>query len=271
MLKILRFLPLIIILFSSHASALESVKPDIDSQKVGIYTVLGTQVDLSLSVTDSEGVTKPVKDFLNPNLPIIMSPMYYGCPRLCGFTIKGIIKLVNELRLKLGEEYQIVTFSIAPNENSKLAAGKKASVTAELLPEPRSGIKHWNFTVTDEQTIKKITDALGFKFVKDGDSDYAHSSGIFILTSSGVVSQFFTGIDFPYWDVKLALVEASKGTIGTAIDHIALFCYRFDPTAGRYTMVAFNSMRIGVFISLAIIGIMLFRFGKKVGNQKPSK
>jgi protein SCO1 len=98
--------------------------------------------------------------------------------------------------------------------------------------------------------------------MKDGE-DFAHSAALMILTPSGEISQYFTGIDFPAWDFRLSLIEASKGTVGTAVDHLLLYCFRFDPLQGRYTWAVVGLLRVGGALTLVGLAAVIFFFGRK--------
>jgi protein SCO1/2 len=103
---------------------------------------------------------------------------------------------------------------------------------------------------------------LGFKYMRDGE-DFAHSAAVMILTPTGEISQYFTGIIFSPWDTRLALVEASKGGIGTAIDHLLLYCFRFDPLQGRYTWAVVGLLRVGGALTLLGLALVYFLFARK--------
>jgi protein SCO1/2 len=102
---------------------------------------------------------------------------------------------------------------------------------------------------------------LGFKFMKDGE-DFAHSAALMILTPTGEISQYFTGIMFTPLDVRLSLVEASKGVIGTAVDHLLLYCFRFDPIQGKYTWAVVSLLRIGGILTLVGLGVVYLLYGR---------
>lgn len=220
-------------------------------QNVGVFTELGSKVDLDTQFTDSEGVLKSIKDFYLPEKPLIIMPVYYECPSLCGITIQSAIALINDLEAKLGEDFSILTVSFSPRETPKLAKRKSETVFKELK-DPEAAKKGWHFTVGTEENIDKLLNQLAYKLQADGD-DYSHASAIFVLSPDGKISQFFTGVNFPVWDVKLSLVDASKGKVGTLLHQAALFCFQFDPIRGKYTMTAMTAMRVvGVLTLIAM-------------------
>lgn len=250
------------LLFSPRAAnSIEDPKKELSD--VGIFTQLGTHVDLNLQFQDTQGKTVTLQSLMRPGIPVIIVPVYYGCPRLCGFVINAVVDLVNAIQLTLGKEFQVITVSFDTTEKSELAAKKSDSVMNALTIPADADRSGWHFLVGDDANVAPLMNQLAFRYKRDG-AEFAHSSGIMILTPQGEISQYLTGIEYPPWDVKLALVEASKGGIGSALDHALLFCFRFDPTKGKYTWVAFNSLRIGVLLFVMTFGWMVYVYSQKV-------
>lgn len=239
------------LLFAPRSSlALEN--PEVGLAPVGMDPgILGSTVDLGLAFTDSTGVTKPLRDFIMPEKPLIITPVYFRCPRLCGLFLSSFITLLQELGLSVGEDFTVLTVSFDPTETPSDAAKEREEYLAQA-PNRALAEKGWHFFTGQPADIETLMRQVGFRYAKDG-TEYAHTAAFMILTPQGEVSQYFTGIDYPAWDVKLALVEAGKGTIGSAFDHVLLYCFRFDPTKGKYTWAAFNFMRAGVILTVLSI------------------
>lgn len=229
---------------------------------VGIFTQLGAQVDLSREFTDTDGVTKPLKDFALPGKPIVIAPVYYKCPRLCGLLLSGVYDLLNELPLKLSQDYSVLVVGFDPTETPQDAKKVMDKFNPRLFGDAHAGSGAIRYLTGSEANVSALMNELGFKFMKDG-VDFAHSAAVMILTSSGQISQYFTGIMFPQWDVRLSLVEASKGVIGTAIDHFLLYCFRFDAVKGRYTWAVLALLRVGGALTLIGLGVVYYLFGRK--------
>ena len=229
------------------------------AQDVGIFTKLGAQVDLSRPFTDVNGVTKPLKEFALPGRPIVIAPVYYKCPRLCGLLLNGVYDLLNELPLKLSNDYSVLVVGFDPTETPADAKVVMNKFNARLEGDARAGSGAIQYLVGTPDNVSALMSELGFKFVKDG-VDFAHSAAVMILTSTGLISQYFTGIMFPSWDVRLSLVEASKGGIGTAIDHFLLYCFRFDAVQGRYTWAVRGLLRVGGALTLIGLGLVYYFF-----------
>ena len=231
------------------------------AQDTGIFTQLGAQVDLSRPFTDASGVTKPLSEFALPGKPIVIAPVYYKCPRLCGLLLNGVYDLLNELPLKLSDDYSVLVVGFDPTETPADARAVMDKFNARLEGDARTGSGAIHYLVGTPENVSALMSELGFKFLKDG-ADFAHSAAVMILTSSGLISQYFTGIMFPSWDVRLSLVEASKGGIGTAIDHFLLYCFRFDAVKGRYTWAVRGLLRVGGALTLIGLGLVYYLFAR---------
>jgi protein SCO1/2 len=251
--------------------ALTDPATDLGGQ-VGVTTVLGTQVDLDLVFKDQEGQERKLRQFLRSDRPTIVVPAYYHCPRLCGLVLAGMSTVINELGLKMGEDYRVLTVSLDHNDPTERAASiRKEQVEKLTFPERAAG-DGWSFLTGDEGAVAALMGQLGFGFKKDGE-EFAHSAAIMLLTPDGKISQYFTGINFAPGDLRLALVEASQGTIGSPLDHVLLFCFRFDPTKGKYTWAAWVTLRTGGALTLLLLGGFLItlwsreRFQSRAGSQ----
>ncbi len=244
------------ILFAKVAYSLESGKDALGN--AGITTQLGTTVDLSQNFTDSNGKTGQLSSFLQSGKPLILVPVYYECPRLCGLVLKGVVSLLNKLQLELGKDYEVITISFNSTETPELASKRAKDYRAQYI-KPDLAEKYWHFFVGDSKSVDTLMNQIGFKYAPDGE-EFSHSTAIMILTPEGNISQYFTDINFPSWDVKLSLVEASKGQIGSPIDHFLLFCFKFDPSKGKYTWAAWNFVRVGVLICMILSVWIIYRY-----------
>lgn len=245
---------------STAAHAIE--RPEELEKQVGIFTQLAAKVDLSKQFTDTAGNTKSLREFAPADKPILIAPVYYRCPRLCGLLLDGTYSLLNQLSLKLSRDYTLLVVGFNPVETSDDARKVMDKFDSRLQGEAtldRSGVK---YLVGSEENVAAIMREIGFRYMKDGE-DFAHSAALMILTPGGEISQYFTGIDFPAWDVRLSLIEASKGTVGTAMDHLLLYCFRFDPLQGRYTWAVVGLLRVGGALTLLGLAAVLFFFGRK--------
>jgi protein SCO1/2 len=257
---------IVVLLFSAPRLVFSVEDPGaMAAQDVGIFTQLGARVDLSRPFTDITGETKPLREFAEPGKPIVIAPVYYKCPRLCGLLLSGVYDLLNELPLKLSHDYSVLVVGFDPSEKPEDAKKVMDKFNQRLVGDARHGSAAIHYLVGNEENVSGLMREIGFKFVRDG-ADFAHSAAVMILTSKGDISQYFTGIVFPQWDVKLSLVEASKGGIGTAMDHFLLYCFRFDSVKGRYTWAVVALLRIGGALTLLGLALVYFLFGRGRGR-----
>lgn len=220
---------------------------------VGLTTVLGSQVSIDTKVFSGDGEEKTVKDFIIPGKPLILMPVYYRCPGLCGITLQSGIALVNDIKAELGKDYSILTFSFNATEPPELAKGKAETIISKVNNEDAAR-KGWHFVTAPQESIDKLLSEIGFKMTKEGE-DFAHASAIFVLTPEGNISQYFSGVMFPPWDVKLSLVDASDGKVGSLLHQAVLYCFKFDPLTGKYTLAAWRTMQVGGVITLILMAL----------------
>jgi len=211
---------------------------------LGIFHQGGAQLPLELAFTDEQGRAVQLGDYFTGKEPVILTLVYYNCPMLCNVLLDRFVVGLKELDWTAGQEFRIVTVSIDPQDDSAGALKKKAH-QIENYGRP-SAATGWHFLTGDEAAIHRLADTVGFKYGFDSESGaFQPAAGIFVLTPTGAVSQTLLGLDFPGKDLRLALVEASAGKIGSALDRVLLFCFHYDAAEGRYAPAAMNLMRLG--------------------------
>jgi protein SCO1/2 len=256
----------ILVVIASSAIS-QVVKETVDELKmVDVEEHLGEYIPFDLTFIDDKGQTVQLGDYFNKSKPVLLTLGYYECPMLCNLILNGLTKTVKQMNWKPGIDYQIVTITINPNEDYKLAAAKKQTyVTALDEPSAQEG---WSFLVGEESQSKKIADAVGFKFRYDEKiQQYAHPAALFLISEDGKITRYLYGIEFKANDMKLALMEASQGKIGNTIDKLILYCYHYDPDSQGYVVFAGNVMRLGGALTLIILviflGILFYRERQK--------
>lgn len=226
-------------------------------QGVGIDQNLNAQLPLDLTFRDELGRTVPLSTYFRSGKPVLLAPVYYRCPMLCTQILNGLASSLKAVSFNPGQEFEVVAFSFDPKDTVELAAAKKETYLHRYdRPNTANG---WHFLTGDAPNIKALMDAVGFHYKYDPATDqYAHASGVMIVTPDGRLSKYFYGVEYAPRDIRLGLVEASLNKIGTPVDQILLFCYHYDPSTGKYGAVAVNTMRIaaGGFVLLA--GAFLF-------------
>jgi protein SCO1/2 len=222
---------------------------------VGIDQRLNNQVPLDLKFRDETGQTVTLSSYFGKK-PVILSLVYYSCPMLCTMAENGLLNALRDVKFNIGEQFQVVTVSIDPTEKPDMAMGKKA-VYVGLYGRP--GAKEgWHFLVGDEPSIRALAQAVGFHYNYIPETkQFAHATGIIVLTPQGKVSRYFYGILYPSRDIRLALVEASNEKIGNPVDAVLLYCCEYDPVAGKYNMVVSHVLRIAGVITLISMGTLI--------------
>jgi cytochrome c oxidase subunit 2 len=222
-------------------------------QNVGIEQRLNDQIPLDLHFTDEDGQDIELNRYFGQR-PVILTLVYYQCPMLCTQILNGVDRSIKVLSLELGKDFEIVSVSINPRETPRLASEKKFQYLRSYAhPEAAEG---WHFLTGSQESIEHLAASVGYKYQYDPKSDlYAHASGIIVLTPTGKVSRYFYGIEYAPRDLRLGLIEASENKIGTPVDKVLLYCFHYDPSTGKYSLLVMNLVRLGGI--LTIIGVVL--------------
>jgi protein SCO1/2 len=249
---------LVLLAAMAAAGAAAGAEPDRPAilRDVGFDQRLGAQVPLDLPFRDESGARVTLGDYVRDK-PVVLVPAYYECPMLCTIVLNGVVSALRALPFDVGREFRVVTVSFNPRETSELAAAKKATYLHEYRrPGAEAG---WHFLVGDDTSIRPLMDAIGFRYAWDATaSQYAHASGLVVLTPDGHISRYFYGVEFPPKDLRLALVEASNARIGSFVDQILLFCFHYDPSTGRYSRVALTAVRVGGVLTLVALALFIW-------------
>jgi protein SCO1/2 len=225
-------------------------------EEIGIDQRLDEQAPLDLEFRDEQGNAVRLGDYFGDK-PVVLALVYYECPMLCTEVLNGLTRALRALSFDVGKEFDIVTVSFDPEETPVLARTKKNIYIEEY--DRQGASEGWHFLTGDEDSIRALTESVGFRYVYVPSRDqHAHASGIIVLTPKGKISRYFYGIEYSTRDLRLGLVEAAADKIGTAVDQILLLCYHYDPTTGKYGMVIMNVIRIaGLATVLGLAGFMV--------------
>ena len=231
-------------------------------EEVRIDEKLGAQLPLDTAFTDWRGRPFTLRQAFDGKRPVILSLVYYDCPMLCGLILTGMAKSMRQNGLALGKDFEAVTLSFDPAERPALAAERRRGYLQSLGLSDEG--EDWPFLVGTAEATKKVADAVGFSYRYDAATgEWAHMAAIFVLTPEGAVSRYLYGIEFPPKDLRLSLVEAARGRVGTSLDRFLLTCYRYDPAARKYEPYAFGIVRAGALLTLlslaALIGGLFWR------------
>jgi len=224
---------------------------------VALNQKLNAQLPLDLELKDETGHAVHLGDYFGKK-PVILTLVYYQCPMLCTYVLNGLVSSLRVLSFDVGKEFEIVTVSFDSRETASLAAAKKTHYLKEYnRPEAVNG---WHFLTADQQAIDRLTRTVGFLYKYDPKQDqFAHASGIMVVTPQGRLARYFYGVEYPPRDLRLALVEASENKIGSLADQVLLFCFHYDPATGKYGAYALNLVRLGGIVTVLCLGFFIFR------------
>jgi len=227
---------------------------------VGIVQKLNGQVPLDLPFVDEEGRAVKLGDYFGKK-PVVLSLIYYACPMLCTTAENGLLEAAKQLKFDAGDEFEILTVSFDPGDKPMNAKAKK-SVYIGLYGRPGAE-KGWHFLTGSQDSINRLTDAVGFHYTYDEASrQFAHAAGIMVITPQGRVSHYFYGIQYPAGDLRLALVESSNNKIGNPVDAVLLYCSHYNSAIGKYGFVISRVLQLAGLVTILSIGtlvLVLFR------------
>lgn len=248
----LALIALVLLAFPAAAQRNDGLPSELAN--VSVEQRLGESIPLDAEFVDETGHRVRL-DELTADGPIVLALVYYDCPMLCNVVLDGVAKAVMPITLELGTDYRIVAVSFAAEETPELAAKAKQHLFERYRGEPEG----WTFLTGESDAITRLTESVGFNFrYIEENGEYAHSAAIAVVSPEGLITRYFYGIDYPSRDLRLALVEASEERIGSLADQVLLYCFRYDPTAGKYTFAVWAVMRAAGALTAVAIVLYLF-------------
>jgi len=229
---------------------------------VGLEQRLNAQVPADLAFRDETG--KPVKlgEYFGKR-PLILSLVYFRCPMLCNEVLAGVEGSLKAISFNPGQDFDVLTVSFDPKDTPESATEKKAEMLKHYKRDGAAG--GWHFLTGSQESIDALTKAVGFQYQYDNTTDqFAHTTGLMILTPDGKVAQYYYGVNFPPRDVRLGLIQASQGKIGTLADQVLLYCYHYDPKTGKYSAMINRIIQLGgglTILSIGAVVLVLLRRG----------
>jgi protein SCO1 len=240
----------------SGTSALAQLQSKDLAKDVAIEQRLDAQLPLDLEFVNEKGEKVRLGDYFHEK-PIILNLVYFRCPMLCTQVLNGTLRSTQAMKFTIGDEYEIVSVSIDPTDTPEMAAAKKETYVNSYRREGAD--KGWHFLTGKQEAIDKLADTVGYKYRYDERSNqYAHASGIMVVTPQGRVSRYLYGIDYNPNDLRLALVESSENRIGSAVDAFLLMCYHYDPQTGKYGLIIDNVLRVAGIVTMFVLGGFLW-------------
>jgi protein SCO1/2 len=228
---------------------------------IGFDQKPGEPLPLDLMMRDAHGRPVELGSFFGER-PVILAPVYYTCPMLCGMVLNGLVASLKTLSFEPGVDYEVVVFSFDPRDGAEQATARKQSALDRY--GRAGGDAGFHFLTGDQQAIDRLTGAIGFRFARDGDSgEFAHTAGLVLATPDGRIARQLFGVEYAPRDMRLALVEASERRIGGLVDSVLLYCFHYDPQIGRYSAMTMNMVRLAGVLTLAALAtfvlLMLWR------------
>ncbi|NKB25749.1 MAG: SCO family protein [Kiritimatiellae bacterium] len=244
-----------------YAQDVAQIQPN-EYEEISFQQKLDSQVPLDLFFRDETGEKIQLQDYFKQDKPLILSLVYYECPMLCTLVLNGLVDCLKQVPFSVGKEFNVLTVSFNHEETHVLGNAKRNTYLADYnRTDAKQG---WHFLVGEKEPIAALAKSVGFRYKYDPKTDeYAHRSGIIVLTPQGKVSKYFPGAQYEPKDVRLGLVEASDNKIGSLVDKIFLLCYHYDPSIGRYGLVISRVINIGCGITVFALGLSIFILFKR--------
>jgi protein SCO1 len=243
-------------------------------EKVYVHQRLNAQVPLDGVFRDETGATVRMGDYFGKR-PVILAIVYYACPMLCSEELNGLVGALEMVKFRPGKDFDIVAVSIDPSEGPALAAKKKAMYVKRYgHPETADG---WHFLTAQQPAINALASAVGFGYARvsgpDGKlSQFAHASAIQIVTPEGKLAQYYMGVEYSPKDLQLGLVEASHNQIGSPVDNILTYCYRYDPDLNKHSLVVARVVQLGGVATMLCLGsFMVVNFRRDMKQEEPPR
>jgi len=239
--------------------------------QVDVVERLNEPVPRDLRFVDAFENQVRLGDYLGREKPVVLSLVYFDCPMLCSLVEKGLVKGLSGSGLVLGKDYAALTVSMNPRDTPRQAAAAQAGYVGHLAHREAATPVDWAFLTGREANIHALADAVGFKYRWDSSTQqYEHPAVVFVLMPDGRISRYLYGVEFLARDLRLAVVEASQGRVGTTLDRVLLKCFRYDPASRRYRLVAVNFVRAGAFcVFLALATGLAILWRQELKRRRP--
>jgi len=256
---------LALILFLAGIAPAGGTEPPAILSEIGFDQKLGQAVPPDLAFRDEGGRPVRLGDYFGRK-PVVLNLVYFDCPMLCTVSLSGLASALDVLSFTAGREFELVTISFDPREKpARAAAAKKVHLERYSRPGAEGG---WHFLTGDKEAIDRLTRAVGFRYVWDEETkQFAHPAGLLVLTPEGRIARYLFGIEYAPKDLRLALVEAGAGRVGTPFDQVLLYCFKYDPHRGRYSAQILNLVRLGAGLTVLALGALILTLRRRENDQ----
>jgi len=240
---------------------------------VDVVERLGERAVANASFMDSESNRVRFRDLAARGKPVILTLIYFDCPMLCSLVQKGVIKALNETGLRLGEDYYGLTVSFSPKDTIPEARLRQGGYLQMLRNAGKAHPAHWPFLVGGDSAIRSVADSIGFRYRYDKEAgQYEHPAVSVVLGPDGKISRYLYGVDFPARDLRLAVVEASEGKVGTTLDRVILRCFKYDPASRRYHVYVMGILQYGAgFFGLALASLLGVLWWREIRKARAAR
>ncbi|MCX6047620.1 MAG: SCO family protein [Chloroflexi bacterium] len=235
---------------------------------IGFDQHLDAQVPLDTEFVDADGQRVPLSSYFQGK-PVIMLLGYFECPNLCPLEREGLVHALQPLKFTVGKDFDVVMITIDPKETPAIATKvKQQSITTYARPGTEAG---WHFLTGEHAAIDRVAKAVGFRYAYDvGQQEYAHPSGVIILTPAGKIARYLFGIEYAPFDLRLGLVEAAASKIGTPVDQFLLLCFHYNPNTGTYSLLIMNMMRLAGVATTITLGLFIWMMHRREAIPGPA-
>ena len=225
-------------------------------QKVQITQKLNAQIPLGLQFRDESGNAVTLGDYFNGKRPAILAMVYYQCKMLCPEEINGLVGALEMVKFNPGKDFNVVFVSIDPAETPAIAANAKALYLKRYgRPQTAAG---WHFLTGQQPAIDALAAATGYGYTRvpgpDGKmTQFAHASSIEIVTPEGRIAQYSLGVEYPPGGLENGLIAASGGKIGSPVQNILTYCYRYNPLLHKYSLLIARIVQLACILTVLIL------------------
>lgn len=246
-----------------------TVRADIPPPKVGIDQHIGAQLPMDLPFQgETDRHMRPLREFFRPERPAIFVMGYFECPQLCSVVMNALVSSLTEIKPQVGRDFDVFFVSIDPKETADLAAEKKRNYVRSYGKEETTD--GWHFLTGDSQAIASLAKSIGFRYFYDADlRQFAHASGLTIVTPTGKISRYFYGIEFPAKELAVALEDARSEHEGSPAVELLLMCYHYNPITGPYGMVIWRILQGSALLTLGVLGYFIINNLWKERKEHP--
>lgn len=228
-------------------------------ENIGIEQKPGTKLPTDVRLRDSQGRDVRLGDYFDGEHPVILALAYYECPMLCTFVLNGLLDSLKGIDLSAGKDFRVVVISFDPRDTPEMA-NKKRETYVKAYGRPIAD-RGWDFLVADQAEVKRVAETIGFKYRWDEPTkQFAHAAGIFVATPDATLSRTLLSMQFPSKDVKLALLEASEGKVGSVMNQVLLFCFHYSVAENRYVLATRRLMKAGGVLTVIVLAGLLARY-----------